>query len=223
MTNLVGCLGVAIYLGSYLALQLGFLRGQSYAYAGLNIAAASCVLISLSGALNLSSALIQGSWIAISVVGIARLAAGDLLTRFTEEERLVADQVVPGLAKHLARRLLDCGTWVDGREGDRLTVEAEPVAHLACLVSGSATASIGGRAVGRIGPGGLIGEIGALRDAPATATMTLEAPSRYFAIGAVRLRHLARRDSSLAAALETSLSDELRLKLIMANAGGIDA
>ena len=223
MTEIVGLVGVAIYLGSYLALQLGFLRGQSYAYAGLNIAAASCILVSLSDAFNLSSALIQVSWIAISALGIARLAAGALLTRFTEDERLVVDKVVPGLAKHAARRFLESGIWVEGARGDRLTVEAEPVAHLACLVSGSATASIGGRAVGRIGAGGLIGEIGSLRETPASATMILDGPARYFAVGAARLRQLARRDPLLAGALEASLSEELRLKLLMSNAGSRSA
>ena len=45
--GLIGFAGVAVYLGAYLALQLGVLAGQSYAYAGFNILAAACVLVSL--------------------------------------------------------------------------------------------------------------------------------------------------------------------------------
>jgi hypothetical protein len=56
--NAIGIAGVALYLGSYAALQVGLLRGQSYAYASINLAAASCVLISLTQNFNLSSALI---------------------------------------------------------------------------------------------------------------------------------------------------------------------
>lgn len=53
-----GFVGLAAYLGSYAALQLGFLNGQGYPYALLNTLAAACVLLSLIEAFNLSSALI---------------------------------------------------------------------------------------------------------------------------------------------------------------------
>jgi hypothetical protein len=56
----VGALGVVLYIGSYAAMQLGFVRGQSYIYAILN-AAAACVLMSLSDQFNLSAAAIQAT------------------------------------------------------------------------------------------------------------------------------------------------------------------
>ena len=71
--EIAGFMGVALYLGSYAALQLQLLDCNGIKYPFLNFLAASCVLISLSESFNMSSALIQISWIAISSYGIARL------------------------------------------------------------------------------------------------------------------------------------------------------
>ena len=68
-----GFLGVALYLGSYAALQLQLLDSKGIIYPFLNFLAASCVLISLSESFNMSSAIIQISWITISSYGIIRL------------------------------------------------------------------------------------------------------------------------------------------------------
>ena len=69
-----GLLGVAFYLGSYAALQFQLLDCKGIIYPFLNFLAASCVLISLSENFNMSSAIIQISWIAISSYGIIRIA-----------------------------------------------------------------------------------------------------------------------------------------------------
>jgi hypothetical protein len=82
----VGMLGLALYLGSYAALQTGFLRGQGYLYPAINMAAAACVLISLANNFNLSSAIIQISWIVISVIGIARMYYVQSRLTFTDNE-----------------------------------------------------------------------------------------------------------------------------------------
>ncbi|MEM7258591.1 MAG: cyclic nucleotide-binding protein [Pseudomonadota bacterium] len=68
----LGLLGVVFYIGSYAALQLGRLDGNSLSYAILNGIAASLVLVSLFKDFNLASALIQIVWINVSIVGIYR-------------------------------------------------------------------------------------------------------------------------------------------------------
>ena len=72
--ELTGLLGVALYLGSYAALQFELIDCKGFIYPVFNFAAASCVLISLFESFNMSSAIIQISWITISLYGIARLA-----------------------------------------------------------------------------------------------------------------------------------------------------
>ncbi len=70
--DLVGLAGVLLYVGSYGALQLGRLDGNSISYCVLNGFAAALVLISLYKNFNLASALIQVVWITVSVVGVYR-------------------------------------------------------------------------------------------------------------------------------------------------------
>jgi len=71
--ELIGVAGFVFYMLSYALLQLGKISGQCYTYTLLNMLAASLVLVSLLNQFNLASALIQISWIVISVVGIYRL------------------------------------------------------------------------------------------------------------------------------------------------------
>jgi hypothetical protein len=52
--------------------------------------------------------------------------------------------------------------------------------------------------------------------APATATVTIAAPSRYFCIGVESLRQLATPHSALRQALEDSFASDTRKKLVMA-------
>ncbi len=68
----VGLFGSALVVGSYFLLQSGRLSGTGLPYQLINIAGSSCILVSLAGGFNLSVALLQCTWIAISVFGIVR-------------------------------------------------------------------------------------------------------------------------------------------------------
>lgn len=70
--DFVGLLGSALVVGSYFLLQSGRLSGTGLPYQLINIAGSTCILVSLFGGFNLSVALLQCTWIAISVYGIAR-------------------------------------------------------------------------------------------------------------------------------------------------------
>lgn len=69
--QIIGLLGFLTYLGSFAALQAKILNGNGSIYALLNVIAASLVLLSLTEAFNLASALIQISWIAIGLAGLS--------------------------------------------------------------------------------------------------------------------------------------------------------
>jgi len=67
------------YLWVFAAVQFGWMDGNGAAYAAGNVLAASLVAVSLLAEFNLASALIQGSWIVIGVVGISlRLVKSNL-------------------------------------------------------------------------------------------------------------------------------------------------
>lgn len=74
--QIVGLAGFLVYIGAFGAVQFGRLDGNGTTYSVCNVLAASLVGISLLAEFNLSSALIQISWISIGVMGIARRLSG---------------------------------------------------------------------------------------------------------------------------------------------------
>ncbi len=71
--RVIGFTGVAVYIGSYFAVQAGLIRGRGYIYPILNLLAALLVSLTIVNEFNLPSLIIQLSWIAISLMGITRL------------------------------------------------------------------------------------------------------------------------------------------------------
>lgn len=70
--DIVGLIGSALVVASYFLLQSGRLSGTALTYQCLNIAGSACILVSLFGGFNLAVALLQCTWIAISLYGIVR-------------------------------------------------------------------------------------------------------------------------------------------------------
>lgn len=70
--DIVGLLGSVLVVASYFLLQSGRLSGTGLPYQLINIAGSGGILVSLFGGFNLSVALLQCTWIAISLYGIVR-------------------------------------------------------------------------------------------------------------------------------------------------------
>ena len=68
----IGVAGFVLYMLSYFLLQIGRIEGSDNSYILMNLMAASFVLVSLVHNFNLASALIQISWIIISIIGLIR-------------------------------------------------------------------------------------------------------------------------------------------------------
>lgn len=216
--DLAGLIGLFCYLGSYGALQLGFLNGQGYAYAALNGTAAAFVLLSLLTAFNLAAAATQVFYLVISITGIVRHYWLTHRARFTHEEKAFLDDVLPSLPRREARRLLDLGLWITGEAGTVLAEEDSRVTHLIYLADGEASVASGGHVIAACEAGSLIGELTALSGGEATASVTLTKQSRYLAIDAERLRALLRRNGSIRAHLEVSFASHVLQKLRVSNA-----
>lgn len=71
----VGLLGVAGVLGAYVFLQSGRWRQEERRYSALNAAGAAGILFSLCFDFNLSAAVVEGSWLVISLWGLFRSRA----------------------------------------------------------------------------------------------------------------------------------------------------
>lgn len=217
LLNAAGLAGVVLYLGSYALLQAGMIRGSGYAYAVLNLCASGLVLISLTVAFNMSSAIIQASWIVISLLGIARMAWLNSRARFSGEERKMLVQVFPDMPPPMARRFLNRGNWFDAEAGVPLTQEGEPVANMYYLSTGAARVTSGGQAIGTV-ESGLVGEMNVLEGGPASASVQVSGPSRLFVISGAALQRMAARDPDFRLVLENGMSRDTGRKLMRANA-----
>lgn len=217
MYEIAGFAGVAFYLGSYAALQLGLISGRGYLYAALNLIGAALVLISLIAAFNLFSAIIQISWIVISLVGMARVFFLSRMIRFSEAEAQIIANLLSGLGKVDMRKVLNLGTWVESPPGTVITREGEPVENLCWVHAGRISVEIGGRQVAELGAAQVIGEATCLSEDPATATTVTAEPSSLFLIPSSRLKELASRNPAVMAQLHDSFSAHLRAKLLRSN------
>ncbi|MEM1343907.1 MAG: cyclic nucleotide-binding domain-containing protein [Pseudomonadota bacterium] len=214
--DLAGAVGVACYIASYLGLQLGWLKGAAVPYTSLNLAAAALVLISLTDRFNLYSAIIQITWIVISLLGFARLYALSREARLDPEEGSFHSAMFPEMERRTAARLIRSGAWREGVPGEVVVAEGQPVAALIYLASGKAEVSLRGRRLTVIDRPAFLGEMGALSGLPATATVTLSGPARLWEHPVDALeRRLA--DPSLRLQVEGALARDVRRKLMLAN------
>ena len=69
LANIIGLIGVALVVVTYLLLQIGRVRVDQLRYSLLNAVASVLVLVSLAAHWNLASVVIEGFWLLISVYG----------------------------------------------------------------------------------------------------------------------------------------------------------
>lgn len=216
-SDIFGIGGVVIYVGSYFALQAGLISGRGYLYPSLNIVAAGSVLLSLTHNLNLASAAIQVTFIAISVFGISRFYLVTQRAKFSEEEQTVRELLIPNLHRADARRLMALGSFRDLEVGSSLTEEHAVVPSLYVLVSGVAAVSVNGRQIASLGDRSLIGEMSALSGTPASATVTVSALSRVFEIDRTSLNAYLAKNDATRHELQGRFLSQISDKLIVAN------
>lgn len=151
------------------------------------------------------------------LVVLGRDLLADRAARFTSDEEAMLKGFLAGIPRHDARHLIDRGLWLHGTVGDELTREGEPVERLVFLASGEALVLSDGRQVATCRAGDLIGEASILTGDPATATVRLAGPARFWCLGAEALRQNLESDPELAALLERSFARAVRDKLHASN------
>ncbi len=213
-----GLLGVILYMVAYLGLQTGQLRGGTVRHTTLNLLASSMVLVSLSRDFNLSAAVIQIVWLAISIFGLSRIYYLYKTTRLSPQETQFIMSKIPQMTRPMARRFLNAGQWIDGAPGEVLATEGEVLGALIYLAEGKAKVMSDGVEIATCAAGSLVGELTFLSRDPATATVVLSEPAHYFIVRRGALERVLGRDSDFHLFLEQALSREARLKLLASNA-----
>lgn len=113
--DLIGVTGFGLYVLNYSLLTLRKISADQTRYFVLNMLAASMVMVGLMSAFNLASALIQGFWIVISIVGIAtrlRQHAARVQSPAVAHARYgaIENRIVP----RFVSRQRPAGRWADG-------------------------------------------------------------------------------------------------------------
>lgn len=164
--------------------------------------------------------------LAVCLIALGRELLAARQARFTAEEEAMLSGFLSGVPRHVARHLIDRGTWLHGTDSDMLTCEGEPVERLLYLASGEAKVFSESRHVATCRPGDLIGEASVLSGEAATATVVLATPARFWCIPAAALRAYLAADPELGTILERSFASAVRVKLHASNrtiaaAGGV--
>lgn len=155
--------------------------------------------------------------VVINLVQIFLLWRADRVARFTDEEHFFRDRRLKGIADGEARRLLDAGAWADLADGETLTVEGQPPAHLSFVASGRVGIHVAGHRVAECGPGSFVGEMSLIDEGVASATARVEGQARVWRIPVTRLEALRQSRPEQTAALDASIARDIRAKLVALN------
>lgn len=206
-------MALGLYIGIFAAVLIALIaRKRLSNHVALGIAGALGLLYGLSAHGMLGIVL---PFLILIVAGVqaASVFGANKAARFTSEEQSMFNGPLAGLARAQARRLIDQGVWIDGREGDVLIREGEQAAQLFYLASGGADVHSRGKLVGRIEPGSLIGEATVLGESAAIATVTLNQASHFWCAQGRSLNAYLAANPNARHALEHSFNVSLREKL----------
>ncbi|WP_171101574.1 Crp/Fnr family transcriptional regulator [Ruegeria sp. HKCCD7255] len=217
LATTIGVIGAGLYILNYFILQLGFIRGSGVFYPTLNIAAASCVLISMFENFNLAGTIIQLAYISISVMGLLRGYLARHLVRFSEDEKQFISHYLDTLKPHQARKLLNTAEIKDYAPGTTLISEGNTKDFLGFILSGQTTILKDGRVINQCGPDEILGELTFGLGQPATASVLATHPTRCLVFDSERLCRLLRRNRHMDDALKAAHFKNTRQKLLSSN------
>lgn len=70
--DIIGSIGVATIIGTYVALQLGKIKSEQLSYSIFNVLGASLIIFSLVFNFNFSAFIVEFFWVLISIYGIVK-------------------------------------------------------------------------------------------------------------------------------------------------------
>jgi len=152
-------------------------------------------------------------FIAINAVQIGIIIKERRSVHFSEEEKELYETLFQNFAPFEFMKLLRLGKWLEAKKGETLTVEAEPLDNVMLIYSGLVSVEMGGREVGVMKGGSLVGEVSFINQGPATATVRAKEPTRYLSWSKQDLRRLLIANPSMKIAMDTVFSKELSKKL----------
>jgi len=105
------------------------------------------------------------------------------------------------------------GEWRDATAGERILAEGEPVSRVCIPISGSAEVRKGGKSVGTLTPGHILGTGLALTGSPSPVEATFTGSARYMSWPVPSLRTFIDKRPDLRVALQALFSRDLAEKI----------
>jgi hypothetical protein len=153
-------------------------------------------------------------WMSILLGSALFLMLFDILSsrrvRMTDEERAMASSALKRTGRATARHFIDQGFWLNGKKGDVLMREGEPVKHLYYLALGEARVLLSGEQVGYCRAGDLIADLPLFSRDEAIATIVLDGPARFWCAPADRIRPYLEVHTKLRRVLERSAAEDIK-------------
>lgn len=152
-------------------------------------------------------------FVGINAVMLLRILFGERAVRLSEEERELHETLFAGLTRLEYMKLLRAGRWQTLEPGSVLTQQGRELGSVMLISSGSARVEAGGRTIAHIRDGQFVGEMSFTSGGPATATVTVDRPTRLLAWQRSDLCGLLRRNPSLRITLGSVLGMDMSRKL----------
>jgi CRP-like cAMP-binding protein len=213
LRDILGPIGVIGYIGAYLALQLGFIKGDGYQFPTLNLIASSAILVSLTRDFNPYSASIEIAWTSISIIGIARLYFVHRFIKLTEEQAEVAQYIAPDLKKDRLQKLLRLGRVVEVQAGHIVAVQGQQVTDFTILVDGHCHIEKNGFHIASATKGTLLEYLPFTHSVASVATVRIVSPSRLFLIDRGHLQAFLRRNPDAVIGIERCIAVDVGNRL----------
>ncbi|MBL8790530.1 MAG: cyclic nucleotide-binding domain-containing protein [Rhizobiales bacterium] len=156
-------------------------------------------------------------FIAINVFHLVILTKERLSLRLPEADAPLLRESLSGLTDFQIAKLLRAADWKNYVAGDVLTRQDAPVDALYFLCRGRANVEVSGTFVTYLEKGTFIGEIAYLTGNPATATVTIDEPSRVLAFSKMKMARVVASDEQISGIMYQLLGRDLAMKMRRTN------
>jgi len=156
-------------------------------------------------------------FIAINVFHLIILTKERLSLRLPEADAPLLRESLAGLSDFQIAKLLRAADWKDCGPGDVLTRQDAPVDALYFLCRGRANVEVSGKFITYLEKGTFIGEIAYLTGNPATATVTIDEPSRILAFSKMKMARVVASDEQISGIMYQLLGRDLAMKMRRTN------
>ncbi|MCA0434009.1 MAG: cyclic nucleotide-binding domain-containing protein [Proteobacteria bacterium] len=211
-------LGEAVGHLSYLLIALSYWLTNIY---WLRVAAVAGLLLQVIYFYSTGTSQVGAFWglvfVAINIFHLVWLTRDRLSLRLPAQDAPLLREALSGLDDAQIARLIKAADWRDCSPGEILTRQDAPVDALFFLCRGRANVEVNGSFVTYLEKGSFIGEIAYLTGNPATATVTIEEPSRLLAFSKMRMAKVVAADEQISGIVYQLLGRDLAMKMRRTN------